>query len=104
MISKIKKVIDNLNSTITQLNDANNTILRLDEDLNETETKIDMVKNNLYSGNNSLRNERRLKEELQEKTNLLEFNMKNKIKKMKKMSDELINLKVNLIKMIKMKI
>ena len=70
--------------------------MKLDEDLNKTEKTLSKAKNDIVSINNMLSNEKRIKEELQEKSNKLENALKSKNEDIKAMNDELMNLNTNL--------
>ena len=72
--------------------------------MNETEKELNIIKNNLNAANNSLLNEKRLREEFQEKNNKLELNLKNKLNEIKNLNNEIITLNTSLDKLNKEKL
>ena len=96
LAQKLKSTAENLNISSKQLNDANKTIIRLDDDLNQAEKELAKAKNDLNSLNNMLTNEKRIKEEIQEKANQLELDMKEKIDVIKDLNNEIISLNSNI--------
>ena len=69
--------------------------------MNETEKELNVIKNNLNSANNSLLNEKRLREEFQDKNKKLELDLKNKLNEIKTLNNDIINLNTTLDKLNK---
>ena len=78
------------------MDDANKTILRLDDELNQKEKELAKTKNDINSLNNMITNEKRFKDEIQEKANQLELTLKEKIDIIKDLNNEIINLNSNI--------
>ena len=88
--------MDNFNNTIQKLDDANETIFKLDSELTLTEKELTKTKNELNNVKRNLSIEKKIKEEYQEKSNEFEIELKQKIQELNEMNNDIINLKENL--------
>ena len=95
IIQKLKGTSEKLTITTQQLDDANKTVMRLDDNLNKTEQTLNATKNDLDNATNQLNIEKRAHIEFQEKAQELDATLKDKINEIKAMNADIVSLNEN---------